>query len=242
MTKKKLVVLTGAGISAESGIPTFRDVKDGLWMKYDVNKVSTHEGYLNDPALIHEFYSNLRKQMADYEPSEAHRILAELEKDYDVQIITQNADDLHERAGSSKIHHFHGEIYKVHSTTHPERVYDLREDPFNNGGSLVTTTRTTDPYGDPVRPHLVFFNEMPLGIEWVYGQIREADIVIVIGTSLQVMPFAGLPLLTKPTTPCYYIDRDAKIPSQIQKLRRTPVVCISATATEGLKEWKEKYQ
>ena len=149
---KKLVVLTGAGISAESGLSTFRDA-DGLWNNYPVMDVASHDGFVRNPALIHSFYNGLRRQLLDKKPNAAHLGLKELEKDFDVRIITQNVDDLHERAGSSHVLHLHGELMKVRSMTHEERVYTLSPD------NIETSVDTRDEYGDPVRPHIVFFQE-----------------------------------------------------------------------------------
>ena len=150
--KKKLVISTGAGISAESGMATYRDA-GGLWDNYPVMQVASADGFERDPALIHSFYSNLRKKLVDIKPNAAHYGLKDLEQYFDVHIITQNVDDLHERAGSSNVLHLHGELMKVRSMTHPERIYDL------SGGNLVTSIDTRDEYGDPVRPHIVFFQE-----------------------------------------------------------------------------------
>ena len=147
---KKLVVSTGAGISAESGLSTYRDA-GGLWENYPVMQVASADGFQRDPALIHKFYNERRKQLVECAPNAAHYGLKELEDAFDVRIITQNVDDLHERAGSSHVLHLHGELMKVRSMTHPERIYDVRD---ITGGGIETSLSTRDPYGDPVRPHI----------------------------------------------------------------------------------------
>ena len=148
--KKKLVISTGAGISAESGISTFRDA-DGLWEKYPVMEVASADGFARNPALVHEFYNARRKQLLTVEPNDAHRGLVDLEEYFDVQIITQNVDDLHERAGSANILHLHGELMKIRSMKDESRVYQLTAE------NIETSINTRDEYGDPVRPHIVFF-------------------------------------------------------------------------------------
>ena len=205
--KKKLVISTGAGISAESGISTFRDA-NGLWENYPVMDVCSAEGFARNPALVHEFYNQRRHQLVDCQPNAAHLAIARLEEWYDVTVITQNVDDLHERAGSTDILHLHGELMKVRSLTHPERIYTLDAD------HLDTTPDTRDSYGDPVRPHIVFFQEAVPNIEPAIRIVEEADIFVVIGTSLVVYPAASLLNFVRPGTPVYYIDpRPAAVPS-----------------------------
>ena len=225
---KRLVVSTGAGISAESGMMTYRDA-GGLWDKYPVMQVASAEGFAADPALIHEFYSNMRKKMtATVHPNAAHRGLVELEKYFDVNIITQNVDDLHERAGSSHVLHLHGELMKMRSMTHPERIYQLPCDQLTDKG-LETTVETRDPYGDPVRPHIVFFGESVPEFENAARLVDQADILVVIGTSLVVYPAAGLIQYARRGTPIYYIDPNpASVPSW--------VTVIPKKATEGVAE------
>ncbi|MBO7609540.1 MAG: NAD-dependent deacylase [Muribaculaceae bacterium] len=225
---KRLVVSTGAGISAESGMMTYRDA-GGLWDKYPVMQVASAEGFAADPALIHEFYSNMRKKMtATVHPNAAHRGLVELEKYFDVNIITQNVDDLHERAGSSHVLHLHGELMKMRSMTHPERIYQLPCDQLTDKG-LETTVETRDPYGDPVRPHIVFFGESVPEFENAARLVDQADILVVIGTSLVVYPAAGLIQYARRGTPIYYIDpKPASVPSW--------VTVIPKKATEGVAE------
>ena len=224
--KKKLVISTGAGISAESGISTFRDT-DGLWEKYPVMDVASADGFARNPALVHEFYNARRKHLLTTEPNDAHRGLVDLEKYFDVQIITQNVDDLHERAGSANILHLHGELMKIRSMKDESRVYQLTAE------NIETSINTRDEYGDPVRPHIVFFQEAVPNIEPAIDMVQEADIFVVIGTSLNVYPAAGLLSYVRRGVPVYYIDPNpAKVPPGVEVL---PMV-----ATEGVKALKEK--
>lgn len=219
---KRLVISTGAGISAESGISTFRDA-GGLWENYPVMDVCSADGFARNPALVHRFYNERRKSLLSALPNDAHKALVELEKWYDVYVITQNVDDLHERAGSSNVLHLHGELMKVRSLNHPERVYTLDEH------HLETTPDTRDSHGDPVRPHIVFFQEAVPNIEPAIRLASEADIFVVIGTSLVVYPAASLLHYVRPGVPVYYIDPNpASVPSN--------VTVIKATATAGVKE------
>ncbi|MCI9171916.1 NAD-dependent deacylase [uncultured Duncaniella sp.] len=219
---KRLVISTGAGISAESGISTFRDA-GGLWENYPVMDVCSADGFARNPALVHRFYNERRKSLLSALPNDAHKALVELEKWYDVYVITQNVDDLHERAGSSNVLHLHGELMKVRSLNHPERVYTLDEQ------HLETTPDTRDSHGDPVRPHIVFFQEAVPNIEPAIRLASEADIFVVIGTSLVVYPAASLLHYVRPGVPVYYIDPNpASVPSN--------VTVIKATATAGVKE------
>ena len=219
---KRLVISTGAGISAESGISTFRDA-GGLWENYPVMDVCSADGFARNPALVHRFYNERRKSLLSALPNDAHKALVELEKWYDVYVITQNVDDLHERAGSSNVLHLHGELMKVRSLNHPERVYTLDEQ------HLETTPDTRDSHGDPVRPHIVFFQEAVPNIEPAIRLASEADIFVVIGTSLVVYPAASLLHYVRPGVPVYYIHPNpASVPSN--------VTVIKATATAGVKE------
>lgn len=219
---KRLVISTGAGISAESGISTFRDA-GGLWENYPVMDVCSADGFARNPALVHRFYNERRKSLLSALPNDAHKALVELEKWYDVYVITENVDDLHERAGSSNVLHLHGELMKVRSLNHPERVYTLDEQ------HLETTPDTRDSHGDPVRPHIVFFQEAVPNIEPAIRLASEADIFVVIGTSLVVYPAASLLHYVRPGVPVYYIDPNpASVPSN--------VTVIKATATAGVKE------
>ena len=226
MQKQRLVILPGAGVSAESGISTFRD-SGGLWDKYPVMEVASADGFKRNPALVHEFYNTRRRELLSVEPNAAHLALAELEQWYDVDVITQNVDNLHERAGSTRVLHLHGELMKVRSMTHPERIYELTAD------NLETSLETRDSHGDPVRPHIVFFQEAVPNIEPAIDIVSQADIVVVIGTSMAVYPAAGLINYTRRDATIYYIDpKPASVPSNI--------TVMATTATQGMKQLLQK--
>mgnify|MGYP006077538859 CR=1 FL=1 len=193
---KKLVVLTGAGISAESGIHTFRGT-DGLWEGHDVMEIASPEGYLANPKLVLDFYNKRRKQLLEVSPNKAHFNLARLETSFNVEIITQNVDDLHERAGSSKITHLHGELLKVRSTIDDSDVLDWKKELIL--GDLCRKK-------SQLRPHIVWFGEMVPLLEKAVEITKTADILIIIGTSMQVYPAASLVNFVKPNTPIYFID------------------------------------
>jgi NAD-dependent deacetylase len=193
---KKLIVLTGAGISAESGIKTFRDA-DGLWEGHDVMEVASPEGYSDNPELVLDFYNQRRKQLLEVSPNKAHYNLAKLENYFDVEIITQNVDDLHERAGSTKIIHLHGELLKVRSAVNESNVLDWRKE-------LVLGDLCSEK--SQLRPHIVWFGEMVPLLEKAIEITQTADILVVIGTSMQVYPAASLIDYIKPNTPIYFID------------------------------------
>lgn len=222
MGKPILVVSTGAGISAESGISTFRDA-GGLWENYPVMQVASAEGFARDPELVHHFYNERRKDLLKALPNAAHKALADLEKNYDVYIITQNVDDLHERAGSSKVLHLHGELMKIRSIRNPEYTETLDID------HLETSPATRGKNGDPMRPHIVFFNEPVPNIEKAVELVHKADIFVVIGTSLVVYPAAGLIQCVRPGTPVYYIDPKPASVSGIPDL-----TVIKEPATKGM--------
>lgn len=222
MAKKKLVVSTGAGVSAESGISTFRDA-GGLWENYPVMQVASAEGFRRDPELVHEFYNARRRDLLKAEPNAAHKALAELEKDYDVYIITQNVDDLHERAGSTHVLHLHGELMKMRSVTNPDYIEPLSIE------HLETTPATRGRNGDRMRPHIVFFNEPVPNIDKAIRLAQEADIFVVIGTSLVVYPAAGLINCVRPGTPIYYIDPN---PADVSGI--PDVTVIKEPATKGM--------
>lgn len=222
MAKKKLVVSTGAGVSAESGISTFRDA-GGLWENYPVMQVASAEGFRRDPELVHEFYNARRRDLLKAEPNAAHKALAELEKDYDVYIITQNVDDLHERAGSTHVLHLHGELMKMRSVTNPDYIEPLSIE------HLETTPATRGRNGDTMRPHIVFFNEPVPNIDKAIRLAQEADIFVVIGTSLVVYPAAGLINCVRPGTPIYYIDPN---PADVSGI--PDVTVIKEPATKGM--------
>lgn len=224
--KKKLVVLTGAGISAESGIKTFRD-SDGLWEGHNVMEVATPEGWHKNQELVLDFYNKRRQQLKEVEPNLGHKILAELEKDFDVYIITQNVDDLHERAGSSKVLHLHGELLKVRSTKNRELILDWTDD-------LVTGD--LDENGYQLRPHIVWFGEDVPALEEAITITETADYFAVIGTSLQVYPAAGLISYTYSITPVFYIDPK---PIAIPHIRNK-VETIAKFASEGVADLRDK--
>jgi NAD-dependent deacetylase len=213
--KKKLVVSTGAGMSAESGIKTFRDA-DGLWENYPVMDVASADGFARNPQLVHQFYNERRHQLVNAQPNAGHRALVDLEHDFDVHIITQNVDDLHERAGSSNVLHLHGELMKVRALDDESLLFNL---PTDNGGSLDTTPDTRI-NGHLVRPHIVFFQEAVPNIEPAIDLVQDADIFVVIGTSLVVYPAAGLLSYTRRGIPVYYIDPNpAAVPDYINVIR-----------------------
>ena len=224
--KKKLVVLTGAGISAESGIKTFRD-SDGLWEGHNVMDVATPEGWNRNPALVLDFYNQRRKQLKEVQPNRGHQILVELEKDFEVYIITQNVDDLHERAGSSNVLHLHGELLKVRSTKNPLYILDWHAD--LNFGDL-------DANKNQLRPHIVWFGEEVPALEEALQLTQNADYFAVIGTSLQVYPAAGLIDFAPRETPVFYIDpKPIKIPNL-----KNPLTIIPEMASKGVAYMKEK--
>lgn len=195
--KKKVVALTGAGISAESGLKTFRD-SDGLWEEYRIEEVATYDAWMRNPALVLEFYNKRRSQLGTVSPNAAHLALVKLEQQFDVQIITQNVDDLHERAGSSRILHLHGQLTKVRSTRYPELVTDIGYNEIKPGDLCEK--------GFQLRPHIVWFGEAVPLIEDAAELTQQADILLVIGTSMAVYPAAGLVHYVKPGVPIYLID------------------------------------
>ncbi len=193
---KKLVVLTGAGISAESGVKTFRD-SGGLWEGHDVMEVASPQGWAKNPELVLDFYNQRRRQLKEVAPNEAHKSIAQLEDRFDVQVITQNVDDLHERGGSSKVLHLHGELLKVRSIDDEHDIYD-----WTNDLSLSDTCKN----GHQLRPHIVWFGEAVPMMSFAIDLVSEADILVVVGTSLQVYPAAGLLHYLPEGKPIYLID------------------------------------
>lgn len=217
-----MVVLTGAGMSAESGISTFRD-SGGLWDRYPVNDVATPEGFARNPALVLDFYNQRRKQLLEVEPNDGHRGLADLQSYFDVDIVTQNVDNLHERAGSEKVLHLHGELMKVRSCGPGAEVFDVLPDKIEvNLGDLC-------PKGYQLRPHIVWFGEAVPEFERAVSIVSKADILVIIGTSMQVYPAAGLIHYVKKNVPVFLID-----PNEVQV--DTSVHYISKGASEGVKE------
>lgn len=192
----KITVLTGAGVSAESGIKTFRD-SDGLWEGHDVMEVASPEGFERNPEVVLDFYNQRRRQLLTVQPNAAHRALAALEKMHEVTIITQNVDDLHERAGSTNVIHLHGELLKVRSTFDEDLILDWKED-LNLGDFCENNHQ--------LRPHIVWFGEMVPMIEVAADVVARADAVIIVGTSMQVYPAAGLVQYAKPDAHIYFVD------------------------------------
>lgn len=223
--KKKLVVLTGAGISAESGLKTFRDT-DGLWEGYKIEEVATPRAWQQNPALVLEFYNMRRKDVLASMPNAAHTGLAGLEKDFDVHVITQNIDNLHERGGSSKVLHLHGEILKMRSEKDERLIYDVQDD--IQLGDLAED-------GAQLRPHIVWFEEPVPMIEPAIAIARNADVFVVVGTSLLVYPAAGLLHYVKPETPIYIIDKKIPYTGSLPG----SVTAIEKPATEGVKALTE---
>ncbi|HWB90484.1 MAG TPA: NAD-dependent deacylase [Puia sp.] len=217
--KKKLVVLTGAGISAESGLKTFRD-SDGLWEGYDVTEVATPRAWRKDPKLVLDFYNMRRRDALKAQPNQGHLGLAELEKDFDVHIITQNIDDLHERAGSTRVLHLHGQIFRMRSEKNERLVYDIRED-------IQLGQQAED--GAQLRPHIVWFEEPVPMIGEAVPLVRSADIFVVVGTSLVVYPAAGLVDLASPGIPKFIVDKKIPYTSGIGNL-----VAIEHPASVGV--------
>ena len=223
---KKIVVLTGAGISAESGIQTFRD-GDGLWKKYRFEDLATPEAWKRDPELVLEFYNWRRKKVWEAEPNAGHQALVKLEQKFDVQIITQNVDDLHERAGSKNVLHLHGELKKARSTVDPHLVYELKTWELKMGDKCEK--------GSQLRPHIVWFGEPVPMIEPAKNIVSKADIFLIIGTSLVVYPAASLIIFVPPDKPKYYIDPKAFPVGGISNLS-----IVKKTAGDGVPELVEQ--
>ena len=231
MAKKKIAVLTGAGVSAESGISTFRD-SNGLWENYDPQLVASIDGWYKDKALLLDFYNMMRANLKDVVPNSAHRDIAALEKDYDVDVITQNVDNLHERAGSTRILHLHGELTKVRPengvydrTWSEKEVFDIGYDPIHLGDKA--------PNGSQLRPHIVWFGEAVPKIEKAMDIVSGCDVMLIVGSSLSVYPAAGLYRYAPPSAPIYLID-----PQDVQVWEKR-IVHIREKATVGMKKFIE---
>ena len=218
--KKKGVILTGAGISAESGIKTFRD-SNGLWEGHDVMEVASVEGWNNNPSLVLDFYNKRRSELRTVHPNKAHFDLVTLEDAFDITIITQNVDNLHERAGSTKIIHLHGELLKAKSIRDDHNIIDWEED---------ILLGDTDKNGHQLRPHIVWFGEAVPAMDEAMIVTEQADFIVVIGTSMQVYPAAGLISYAKTKVPIYYIDPK---PASISN-GNNPIEIIALKATEGV--------
>ena len=221
--KKHIVVLSGAGISAESGLKTFRD-SDGLWNGYDVYEVASPQGWHKNPQLVLDFYNARRKDVAAALPNAAHIGLAELEKDFEVTIATQNIDDLHERAGSTKVLHLHGEIFKMRSEADEENIFEIRGD-INLGDTAAD--------GSQLRPHIVWFGEAVPIMEKAAATLHDCDYFVVVGTSLQVYPAALLLYYAPPYLPKFIIDKKIPLTEKQENLH-----LIEMPATEGVAELK----
>lgn len=217
---KKIVVLSGAGISAESGIPTFR-ASDGLWENHRIEDVATPEAWLRNPDLVQDFYSQRRKQALTVKPNAGHLALVKLEDYFDVTIITQNVDNLHERAGSRKVVHLHGELFKARSTKDPDLIYDIDGWELKRGDLCEK--------GSQLRPHIVWFGEAVPMMDIAQEITDQADIFIVVGTSLNVYPAAGLIYAVRNGVPIYVVD-----PNSPAVQRRSNVTFIAEPATTGL--------
>ncbi len=224
--KKKIVFLTGAGMSVESGFKTFRG-NDGLWENYPVDQVASHEGWLNDPTLVTNFYNMLRKKLYAAEPNEGHKLIKSLEEKYDVCVITQNVDNLHERAGSKKVIHLHGELTKVCSSNEPYDERYIIDLPADNC-EVTPGTKAGD--GSLLRPFIVFFGESVPMIEPAAVEAQSADIFVIIGTSLNVYPAAGLVQYTKPGIPIYLID-----PNEVMRGGYRNITHIKEGASAGMR-------
>ena len=222
--KKKIVVLTGAGMSAESGIATFRGA-GGLWNDERVEDVATPEAFYRNPKKVLDFYNYRRKELCRAEPNDGHRIVAELEDKFEVRIITQNVDNLHERAGSTHVLHLHGELMKVRSTGGGEEVFELTDE------SPEIHLGDTCPKGHQLRPHIVWFGEAVPEFENAVVEVEQADILLIIGTSMQVYPAAGLLNYAPSDIPVYLID-----PNEVS-LYNDRVQVIQKGAGEGMKEF-----
>lgn len=231
MSKRKITVLTGAGVSAESGISTFRD-SDGLWENHNVEDVASIEGWHRDKALVLDFYNERRAQLPGVRPNAAHLAIAELEKDFNVTVVTQNVDNLHERAGSTRIIHLHGELTKVRPENccnemdgfSEETVFDVGAEPIHIGDLA--------PDGAQLRPHIVWFGEAVPKIEAAIEAVEAADILLIVGTSLQVYPAAGLYRYAGMDTPIYIID-----PKDIS-VHDSRIIHIKDVATKGMDIFK----
>ena len=229
--RKKITVLTGAGVSAESGITTFRD-SDGLWENHNVEDVASIEGWYRNPSLVLDFYNARRAQLPTVRPNAAHLAIAELEKEYDVTVVTQNVDNLHERAGSTRVVHLHGELTKVRPENccndrdgySEETVFDIGSDEIHIGDLA--------PNGAQLRPHIVWFGEAVPKIGTAIDAVEAADILLIVGTSLQVYPAAGLYRYAKMTTPIYIID-----PKDVP-VRDGRLTHIKDVATKGMEVFK----
>ena len=229
--KQRITVLTGAGVSAESGITTFRD-SDGLWENHKVEDVASIEGWYRNPQLVLDFYNARRAQLPAVRPNAAHISIAELEKDYDVTVVTQNVDNLHERTGSTRIIHLHGELTKVRPENCCNEMDGFSEQTVFDIGSDEVHVGDLAPNGAQLRPHIVWFGEAVPKIDAAIDAVEAADILLIVGTSLQVYPAAGLYRYAKMTTPIYIID-----PKDVT-VRDGRLTHIKDVATNGMEVFK----
>ena len=229
--KKKLVVLTGAGVSAESGISTFR-TNNGLWDNHRVEDVASIEGWYRNPQLVLDFYNERRLQLGTVKPNAAHYALAELEKEWDVTVITQNVDNLHERAGSTRVIHLHGELTKVRPENCYNDIDNYSEESVFDIGCEVINLGDLAPNGAQLRPHIVWFGEAVPYINAAINHVMDADVLLIVGTSLQVYPAAGLYAYAKADTPIYIID-----PADVS-VRDGRLTHIKDVATSGMETFK----
>ncbi len=225
MSKKKLIIFSGAGMSAESGIKTFRD-SGGLWEEYKVEDVATLEAWEKNQKLVTEFYNQRRKQVMEAQPNEAHKIIADLQKTFDVTVITQNVDNLHERAGSKNVIHLHGEIVKAQSSIDPSKIYNLKNWEIKIGDTCEL--------GSQLRPYIVWFGEMVPMMEPAIDMVGKADLFTVIGTSLNVYPAAGLVNYTPSAIPKWLVDPGDFNLEHIQNIEH-----IKETAVNGMKKLQD---
>jgi len=226
MSKKKLVVFTGAGISAESGIKTFRD-SGGLWEEHKVEDVATFDAWERNREIVLQFYNQRRKQVIEAKPNAAHILLADLQKKFDVQVVTQNVDDLHERAGSKKVLHLHGEIMKARSTANENLIYSLKSAEINPGDLCEV--------GSQLRPHIVWFGELVPEMEKANDLAKHADLFVVIGTSLNVYPAAGIVNMVPAYVPTWLLDPGEFNLDYIRELKH-----IKKTAVNGVEDLKKE--
>lgn len=227
--KPRLVCLTGAGMSVESGFKTFRG-QDGLWEDFPVEQVATHSGWEKDPVLVNNFYNMLRRKLWNARPNEGHRILARLEERFDVTVVTQNVDDLHERAGSSCVVHLHGELSKVCSSDCPDDPRFIRQLTPDHS-DVAPGERAGD--GSLLRPYIVFFQEMVPKLSEAAAVVRQADVMVIVGTSLNVYPAAGLTDYLRPNIPIFLIDPDRV------RLRLPHLIHLQMGASAGMAQLEQ---
>lgn len=220
--KKKLVILSGAGMSKESGLDTFRD-SDGLWAGHNVQDVASIDGFNRNPQLVLDFYNQRRKEMLSHKPNKGHCVIAELEKFFDITVITQNVDNYHEQAGSTNVIHLHGELMKSRPVSDPDTVYDISED------NIEINLGDTDSNGVQLRPFIVWFGENVPLYEKALNEVKDCDIFLIIGTSLKVYPAAGLVAYVPDGSQVYIID-----PNKVQSDYRKDIIHIEKGAVEGM--------